>query len=95
MGLLTPVLPGPTPRWPTGGTSQSQVNMDFNPPIRGWYNDAEVADDGGDPELCDDIAEQLVRREPGRNINVILAGGRGDFYDESVQDVEGEGPSYR
>ena len=54
-----------------------------------------MADDGGDPAICDDIAEQLVRRDPGRNINVILAGGRGDFYDETVQDVEGEGPSYR
>ena len=69
--------------------------MGFYQPIRGWYNDAEVADDGGDPAICDDIAEQLVRRDPGRNINVILAGGRGDFYDQSVQDVEGEGHSYR
>ena len=69
--------------------------MEINPPIRGWYNDAEVADDGSDPAICDDIAEQLVRRDPGRNINVILAGGRGDFFNETVQDVEGEGKSYR
>ena len=54
-----------------------------------------MADDGGDPAICDDIAEQLVRRDPGRNINVILAGGRGDFFNQTVQDVEGEGESYR
>ena len=42
---------------------------------RGWYNDFEVADDGADPNVCDDIAEQLVRRAPGNNLTVIMAGG--------------------
>lgn len=58
---------------------------------RGWYNDWEVADDGADPGVCDDIAEQLVRRDPGRNITVLMGGGREDFYDESVEDVENIG----
>ena len=43
---------------------------------RGWENDFEVADDGADPDLCDDIAEQLVRKEPSKNLNVIMGGGR-------------------
>ena len=58
---------------------------------RGWYNDWEVADDGADPDLCDDIAEQLVRRDPGRNITVLMGGGREDFYNETVEDVENLG----
>jgi len=64
---------------------------------RGWYNDFEVADDGADPNVCDDIAEQLVRRAPGNNLTVIMAGGRGDFYDQSFPDAEGEddGVGYR
>ena len=57
----------------------------------------EVADDGADPALCDDIAEQLVRRSPGNNLTVIMAGGRGDFFDQTVPDAEGEdeGVGYR
>lgn len=39
---------------------------------RDWENDAAIASSGGDPELCDDIAEQLILREPGRNINVLF-----------------------
>jgi len=64
---------------------------------RGWYNDWEVADDGADPAVCDDIAEQLVRRSPGNNLTVIMAGGRGDFFDQTVPDAEGEddGVGYR
>ena len=59
-----------------GITDASPAGAFAHVAYRGWYNDYEVAEDGADPELCDDIAEQLVRREPGRNINVILAGGQ-------------------
>ena len=58
-----------------GITDASPAGAYAHVAYRGWYNDFEVVDDGADPELCDDIAEQLVRREPGRNLNVILAGG--------------------
>jgi alkaline phosphatase len=37
---------------------------------RDWENDAEVRNSGQDPDLCDDIAEQLVNKVPGKNINV-------------------------
>lgn len=40
---------------------------------RNWENDHEVRRDGVNSEECDDIAEQLVLREPGRNINVKYA----------------------
>ena len=59
-----------------GITDASPAGTFAHVAYRGWYNDKEVADDGADPELCDDIAEQLVRRDPGRNLNVILAGGQ-------------------
>ena len=37
---------------------------------RHWENDYDISKDGGDPEKCDDIAEQLVFGETGRNIQV-------------------------
>lgn len=37
---------------------------------RNWENDAEVSASKQDPEMCDDIAEQLVNRSPGKDINV-------------------------
>uniref|UniRef100_A0A6M2E1K4 Alkaline phosphatase n=1 Tax=Xenopsylla cheopis TaxID=163159 RepID=A0A6M2E1K4_XENCH len=40
---------------------------------RRWECEAKMNNITGD---CEDIAVQLVRREPGRNINVIMGGGR-------------------
>lgn len=40
---------------------------------RDWENDAEVTKAGFDAETCDDIAEQLILSDPGKNINVSLA----------------------
>lgn len=37
---------------------------------RNWENDHEVKRDTNNPDECDDIAEQLILRDPGRNINV-------------------------
>jgi alkaline phosphatase len=37
---------------------------------RKWENDAEVRNSKQDPEVCDDIAEQLVNNSPGKNIKV-------------------------
>lgn len=34
---------------------------------RDWEDDLAVALDGADPDTCDDIAEQLVLSDPGRN----------------------------
>jgi alkaline phosphatase len=43
---------------------------------------------GEDSEKCDDIAEQLILREPGKNINVIMGGGRREFRDDTMLDEE-------
>ncbi|CAD1478590.1 unnamed protein product, partial [Heterotrigona itama] len=49
-------------------------------------------DDGKVPPAartsCKDIARQLLEDEPGRNINVVLGGGRRHFVPKVVQDVE-------
>ncbi len=39
---------------------------------RDWENDAAIKSDGQDSELCDDLPEQLVLREPGKSINVSV-----------------------
>jgi alkaline phosphatase len=39
---------------------------------RDWENDAEIQNSGQDPDICDDIAEQLVNRIPGKNIKVSI-----------------------
>ncbi|ODN05890.1 Alkaline phosphatase, tissue-nonspecific isozyme [Orchesella cincta] len=55
---------------------------------RDWENDVEITKAGQDPEKCDDIAEQLILREPGRNINVILGGGRKHLLPSTEVDFE-------
>uniref|UniRef100_W8BIN1 Alkaline phosphatase n=1 Tax=Ceratitis capitata TaxID=7213 RepID=W8BIN1_CERCA len=57
---------------------------------RNWENDAEVLSDNGDPLVCTDIATQLVHGEVGRNLNVILGGGRKHFLPNTVRELEGE-----
>ncbi|XP_033611157.1 membrane-bound alkaline phosphatase isoform X2 [Cryptotermes secundus] len=61
---------------------------------RNWETDAEVRNSKQDPEVCDDIAEQLVNNSPGKNIKVILGGGRKQFRSKNAVDEEG-GPGRR
>nr|XP_026487979.1 membrane-bound alkaline phosphatase-like [Vanessa tameamea] len=56
---------------------------------RDWENDAAVAEDQYDPELCHDIAYQLVHSYPGNQFKVILGGGRREFLPNDLQDEEG------
>jgi len=39
---------------------------------RDWENDAQITYSGQDPNVCDDIAKQLVLNDPGRNIKVLF-----------------------
>lgn len=55
---------------------------------RHWENDAQVRTDGGDPNLCPDIAHQLLKGEVGSRLNVILGGGRLQLLPSSEQDPE-------
>ncbi|OXA59949.1 alkaline phosphatase [Folsomia candida] len=62
---------------------------------RDWENDGAIIFDGEDPKLCPDIAKQLIMHDPGRNINVILGGGRSQFIPKTVVDVEFNVTGYR
>ncbi|XP_053668295.1 alkaline phosphatase-like [Anopheles marshallii] len=61
---------------------------------RYWENDVEVADADCDPQLVDDIAEQLVDKEMAKRFNVVLGGGRGNLLPVETMDEEGK-PGYR
>ncbi|CAL8069781.1 unnamed protein product [Orchesella dallaii] len=62
---------------------------------RNWENDHEVKQDNNNPDECDDIAEQLILGDPGRNINVILGGGKLQFLPRSKRDPETGRKGYR
>ncbi|XP_018019900.1 membrane-bound alkaline phosphatase-like, partial [Hyalella azteca] len=57
---------------------------------RHWENDNDIEDYNGDPDACDDIAEQLVLGNTGSKIKVIMGGGRKKFLPEDAVDPEGE-----
>ncbi|XP_072949536.1 membrane-bound alkaline phosphatase-like [Epargyreus clarus] len=54
---------------------------------RHWEADLDQPEDA---LRCDDIAKQLVRGEVGSKINVILGGGRGNFFSKHERDAEDE-----
>ncbi|CAL8134234.1 unnamed protein product [Orchesella dallaii] len=54
---------------------------------RDWESDIDIPLDGKD---CEDIASQLILREPGKNINVILGGGRRKFLPFNFTDSESQ-----
>lgn len=55
---------------------------------RGWENDADVEGDGEDSDICDDIAEQLVRGKTGQGLDLVLGGGRREFQPPTIEDPE-------
>jgi len=57
---------------------------------RDWENDVEIASDGENPASCADIAKQLVLNDPGKNIKVILGGGRMEFLPNNFSDEDGK-----
>ncbi|XP_068083960.1 membrane-bound alkaline phosphatase-like [Anabrus simplex] len=56
---------------------------------RNWESDADIAHDGLNTTLCDDIAEQLVFGSTGKKFQVILGGGREAFTPTGKVDEEG------
>lgn len=57
---------------------------------RKWENDVKVSHSDEDPALCEDIAKQLVNRSPGKDIKVIMGGGRRNFFPKKTKDEEGD-----
>ncbi|XP_050698535.1 uncharacterized protein LOC126986426 isoform X2 [Eriocheir sinensis] len=62
---------------------------------REWEDDDEVRRDGEDPDTCDDIAEQLVLGQPGKNLKVVMGGGRRNLLPKTVRDVVENKKGYR
>ncbi|CAK1587354.1 unnamed protein product [Parnassius mnemosyne] len=56
---------------------------------RNWENDAGVRNNNQDPNICRDIAYQLVHSYPGNQFKVILGGGRREFIPNTNIDEEG------
>ncbi|XP_021960381.1 alkaline phosphatase isoform X2 [Folsomia candida] len=72
----------------TGVTHASPAGTYAHAAFRSWESDADVRLGLGDPKVCEDIATQLIKREPGININVILGGGRRHFTPFTQNDTE-------
>ncbi|CAH1956212.1 unnamed protein product [Acanthoscelides obtectus] len=56
---------------------------------RNWESDTNVLKAKLDPKQCRDIASQLVFGKTGKNLQVILGGGRKKFLPKEVTDEEG------
>lgn len=56
---------------------------------RNWENNAEVARNGCDDVLIDDIAEQLVHGDVGSKLKVVMGCGIREFLDTTMVDEEG------
>lgn len=61
---------------------------------RGWENDVEVTNANCDPTRTIDIARQLVEHDTGKNLKVIMGGGRREFRDSTMMDEEND-PGFR
>lgn len=56
---------------------------------RNWEGNADVLNSHCDDVSVDDIAEQLIHGDIGRQMKVIFGGGRSRFYDESTKNPQG------
>lgn len=55
---------------------------------RDWECDTDVIKDKWNPQMCPDIAKQLIYGETALNLNVIMGGGRRNFLPKDVHDDE-------
>lgn len=55
---------------------------------RYWEDDSKMPKDGA--ESCKDIAKQLIEEQPGKDIKVLLGGGKRHLVPRSDDGAEGE-----
>lgn len=58
---------------------------------RYWENDVDITSDKCDPDYIDDITEQLVHGEVGRNLRVVLGCGSRHFLNTTSSEHGGRG----
>lgn len=73
----------------TSVTHASPAGVYAHTANRNWENDGEILKDGEDPEQCPDIAQQLIYGTVGRNLNIIMGGGREQFMPKEQKDIWG------
>ncbi|XP_072945125.1 membrane-bound alkaline phosphatase-like [Epargyreus clarus] len=56
---------------------------------RHWESDSDVRGDSQDPNVCPDIAYQMINSYPGNEFKVLFGGGRREFLPTDVVDEEG------
>ncbi|XP_022175105.1 membrane-bound alkaline phosphatase-like [Myzus persicae] len=68
-------------------THASPAGCYANTAHRDWESDEDminISNGTTDITQCEDIARQLVTRDPGRNLKVIMGGGRNNFMKQAV-----------
>ncbi|KAJ3645656.1 hypothetical protein Zmor_023297 [Zophobas morio] len=59
---------------------------------RDWETDTDIINDGKNASVCTDLATQLVTEDVGKNLNVIMGGGRYAFLPKGTKgDEDDEG----
>ncbi|KAK6626717.1 hypothetical protein RUM44_009193 [Polyplax serrata] len=56
---------------------------------RDWEDDVGVGHSGYNATYCPDVAQQLINYKPGMDLNVIMGGGRRNFYPSEKTDAQG------
>ncbi|TMW43899.1 hypothetical protein DOY81_011022, partial [Sarcophaga bullata] len=71
-------------------THASPAGMYAHTANRFWECDADVINGGQDPLTCIDMAQQLIKDEPGRDLDLMMGGGMGKFIPNTEVDPFGE-----
>nr|CAI5831604.1 unnamed protein product [Callosobruchus analis] len=74
---------------PTIAATRVYLGVYAHTASRNWESDTNVLNAELDPKQCRDIAYQLIFGETGKNLQVILGGGRKKFLPKEVTDEEG------
>lgn len=69
----------------TAVTHASPAGVYAHAANRNWENDQEILKTFNDPNVCSDIAQQLVHGEVGKKLNVILGGGLQHFMPQYLK----------
>lgn len=76
-------------------TNLHEIDVEFSVGLyahsaeRDWECNADVAKSECDASLVEDIAQQLVHGDVGREFKVIFGGGRSKFYNENTENPYG------
>lgn len=71
-------------------TDSSPANLYAHSANSAWQNDLEIRKQNCDPAVIEDIARQLILSEVGRELRVIMGGGRQEFRSTTAMDEENQ-----